>query len=135
MVVFFGQVTVYSWADLDSVCTLKSNRRSVPAGSAVAVFQHAVSTLLAGCGRCTRFSCLLTFHLEDSNGQQGPTNHYFLSSPKDAQGLQRPNITVRRCDKQVFDFKFAYSSVECFHTRLAGTDTPSWKPTTSLMLE
>lgn len=100
----FCQVTVYSWADLDSVCTLKSDRRLVPAGSAVAVFQQPVATLLAGCGRCTRVSCLLTFHLEDGDGQQGPTNHHFLSSPKDAQGLQRPNITVRLSDKQVFYF-------------------------------
>lgn len=84
------------------MCTLKSSRRSVPAGSAVPIFQQPVATLLAGCGRCSRLSCLLTFHLEDSDGQQGPTNHHFLSSPKDAQGLQRPNITVRHSDKQVF---------------------------------
>lgn len=103
---FLGQVTVYSWADLDSACTLKSDRRLVPAGSAVAIFEQPVATLLAGCGRCTRFSCLLTFHLEDSGGQLGPTNHHFFSSPKDAQGLQRPNITVRLSDKQVFYFNW-----------------------------
>uniref|UniRef100_H3C1U4 Beta-mannosidase n=1 Tax=Tetraodon nigroviridis TaxID=99883 RepID=H3C1U4_TETNG len=88
-------VTVHSWADLDSVCTLKSDRRVVPAGSAVAIFQQPVSALLTGCGRCTRFSCLITFHLEDGNGQQGPTNHHFFSKPKEAQGLQRPNITAK----------------------------------------
>uniref|UniRef100_A0A672HV28 Beta-mannosidase n=1 Tax=Salarias fasciatus TaxID=181472 RepID=A0A672HV28_SALFA len=27
--------------------------------------------------------------------QQGPTNHHFLCSPKDARGLQRPNITAK----------------------------------------
>lgn len=93
------QVTVYSWADLDPVCTLKSDQLLVPAGSAVAVFKQPVTTLLAGCGRCTRLTCLLTFHLEDSGGQQGPTNHHFLCSPKDAQGLQKPNITVREVVK------------------------------------
>lgn len=89
------QVNVYSWAELDPVCSLKSEPHRVPAGSAVGVFQRPVAALLAGCGRCTRFSCLLTFHLEDAAGQQGPTNHHFLSSPKEAQGLQSPNITVR----------------------------------------
>uniref|UniRef100_A0A7N8WK97 Beta-mannosidase n=1 Tax=Mastacembelus armatus TaxID=205130 RepID=A0A7N8WK97_9TELE len=88
-------VTVYSWADLDPVCTLKSDLILVPGGSAVPIFKEPVATLLVGCGRCTRLTCLLTFHLEDpSSVQQGPTNHHFLCSPKEAQGLQRPNITV-----------------------------------------
>lgn len=100
----FCQVTVRSWADVDSACTLKSSGRLVPAGSAVDVFQQPVATLLAGCGHCTRFSCLLTFHLEDGSGQQGPTNHHFFSSPKDAHGLQRPNITVRLSDEHSFHF-------------------------------
>lgn len=124
---------MYSWADLDSVCTLKSDRRLVPAGSAVAVFQQPVATLLAGCGRCTRVSCLLTFHLEDGDGQQGPTNHHFLSSPKDAQGLQRPNITVRLSDKQVFFFGLYTAQWGAF-TGLTGTDMSQWKPTASIML-
>uniref|UniRef100_A0A3Q3IQJ5 Beta-mannosidase n=1 Tax=Monopterus albus TaxID=43700 RepID=A0A3Q3IQJ5_MONAL len=88
------RVTVYTWTELDPVCTLKSDLVLVHGGSAVAVFKEPVATVLAGCGRCTRLTCLLTFHLEDpSSSQQGPTNHHFLCSPKDAQGLQRPNIT------------------------------------------
>ncbi|XP_038584899.1 beta-mannosidase [Micropterus salmoides] len=88
-------VTVYSWTDVDPVCTLKSDLLLVSGGSAAVIFKQPVTDLLAGCGRCTRFTCLLTFHLEDSSGQQGPTNHHFLCSPKDAQGLQRPNITAK----------------------------------------
>nr|XP_020459774.1 beta-mannosidase isoform X2 [Monopterus albus] len=89
-------VTVYTWTELDPVCTLKSDLVLVHGGSAVAVFKEPVATVLAGCGRCTRLTCLLTFHLEDpSSSQQGPTNHHFLCSPKDAQGLQRPNITAK----------------------------------------
>lgn len=87
---------MFSWADLDPACTLKSDLLLVPGGSAVPIFKQPVAALLAGCGRCTRLTCLLTFHLEDDSGQQGPTNHHFLCSPKDAEGLQRPNITVRR---------------------------------------
>ncbi|XP_042338542.1 beta-mannosidase-like, partial [Plectropomus leopardus] len=90
-------VSVFSWSDLDPVCRLKFDLLPVPGGSAAAVVKQPVAALLDGCGRCTRLSCLLTFHLEDGDGaQQGPANHHFLSSPKDAQGLQRPNITVRR---------------------------------------
>ncbi|KAM3594016.1 uncharacterized protein V6R79_000676 [Siganus canaliculatus] len=88
-------VTVFSWSALDPVCTLTSDLLLVPGGSAVAIFKQSVSALLAGCGSCTRLTCLLTFHLEDSSGQQGPTNHHFLCSPKDAEGLQRPNITAK----------------------------------------
>nr|XP_033499478.1 beta-mannosidase [Epinephelus lanceolatus] len=89
-------VSVYSWSDLDPVCTLMSNLLLVRGGSAATVFKQPVAALLAGCGHCTRLTCLLTFHLEDRAGaQQGPTNHHFLCSPKDAQGLQRPNITAK----------------------------------------
>uniref|UniRef100_A0A3Q2PBK5 Beta-mannosidase n=1 Tax=Fundulus heteroclitus TaxID=8078 RepID=A0A3Q2PBK5_FUNHE len=89
-------VTVYAWSDLDSVCTLTSNLLQVPGGSAVAIFRQSVAALLAGCGRCTRLTCLLTFHLQNEDGiQQGPTNRHFLCKPKDAQGLQRPNITAK----------------------------------------
>uniref|UniRef100_A0A4W6DKX8 Beta-mannosidase n=1 Tax=Lates calcarifer TaxID=8187 RepID=A0A4W6DKX8_LATCA len=91
----FLPVTVYSWTHLDPVCTLKSDPLLVPGGSAVAIFKQPVAALLAGCGHCTRLTCLLTFHLEDSSGQQGPANHHFLCSPKDAQGLQRANITAK----------------------------------------
>lgn len=87
-------VSIYSWSDLDPVCTLKSDLLPVPGGSATAIFKHPVAALLAGCGRCTRPTCLLTFHLEDGSGQKGPSNHHFLSSLKDARGLQRPNITA-----------------------------------------
>lgn len=88
-------MNVFSWTDLDPVCTLNSDTLLVPEGSAVPIFKQSVATLLAGCGNCTRLTCLLTFHLEDDSSQQGPTNHHFLCSPKDAQGLHRPNITVR----------------------------------------
>ncbi|XP_070698730.1 beta-mannosidase [Pempheris klunzingeri] len=88
-------VSVYSWTDLDPVCMLRSDPLLVPGGSAAALFKQPVAALLAGCGRCTRLTCLLTFHLEDGSGQRGPTNHHFLCSPKDAQGLQRPNITAK----------------------------------------
>lgn len=88
-------VTVYSWTRLDPMCTLRSDPLPVPGGSAVALMKQPVAALLAGCGRCSRTTCLLTFHLEDdSGGRRGPVNHHFLCSLKDAEGLQRPNITA-----------------------------------------
>lgn len=109
-------VTVHSWSDLDPVCALKSDLLLVPGGSAVAIFEQPVATLLAGCEHCTRLTCLLTFHLEDEGGnQQGPTNHHFLSSPKDAEGLQRPNITVKvQQDESGFTVTLHSSSVAPF---------------------
>lgn len=87
-------MTVYEWSSLDPVCTLVSGLTLVKGASAEVIHKQLISALLAGCGGCTRLACVLTFHLEDESGQQGPMNHFFLSSPKEAQGMQRPNITV-----------------------------------------
>uniref|UniRef100_A0A3Q3L5P9 Beta-mannosidase n=1 Tax=Labrus bergylta TaxID=56723 RepID=A0A3Q3L5P9_9LABR len=88
---------IYAVSDLSDDLQLRSDLLPVPGGSAVVILKQPVAALLAGCGHCTRLTCLLTFHLEDGGGEQhGPTNHHFLCSPKDAEGLQRPNITVRR---------------------------------------
>ncbi|XP_032366946.1 beta-mannosidase [Etheostoma spectabile] len=108
-------VSVYSWSDLDPVCTLKSDLLPVPGGSAVAILKRPITALLAGCGRCTRLSCMLVFHLEDSVGQRGPTNHHFLCSPRDAQGLQRPNITATvQQDKSGYSVILHSASVALF---------------------
>ncbi|KAM9356449.1 beta-mannosidase isoform 2-T2 [Pholidichthys leucotaenia] len=108
-------VTVFSWSDLDPVCTLKSDLLLVPGGSAVSIFEHLVDTMLAGCGRCSRLTCLFTFHLEKDSVQLGPTNHHFLCSPKDAQGLQRPNITAKVQEEETgFTITLHSSSVAPF---------------------
>ncbi|XP_053192231.1 beta-mannosidase [Scomber japonicus] len=108
-------VSVYSWSDLDPVCKLNSDLLLVPGGSAVVIFKQPVAALLAGCGNCTRFTCLLTFHLEDSEGQQGPTNHHFLCSLKDAQGLRRPRIKAKiQKDKTGYAVNLLSSSVAPF---------------------
>uniref|UniRef100_A0A671SD63 Beta-mannosidase n=1 Tax=Sinocyclocheilus anshuiensis TaxID=1608454 RepID=A0A671SD63_9TELE len=58
------------------------------------VFQHSISALLMQCGNCTRRSCIVAFHLSSPEGQLiSPHNHMFLSSPRYAEGLQKPNIT------------------------------------------
>ncbi|KAG7458795.1 hypothetical protein MATL_G00224440 [Megalops atlanticus] len=89
-------VTVYRWSSFEPVCTLASGAALVRGGSALPLYKQPVDALLAGCGNCTRPTCVLTFRLEeDTGGQRGPTNHLFLSSPREAQGLQRPSITAK----------------------------------------
>ncbi|XP_029586871.1 beta-mannosidase [Salmo trutta] len=89
-------VSVYEWSSLDPVCTVASGLVLVEGGSAEVIHKQPITALLAGCGggSCTRLTCLLTFHLEDVNSQQGPINHLFLGSPKNAQRMLRPNITA-----------------------------------------
>ncbi|XP_033967913.1 beta-mannosidase [Pseudochaenichthys georgianus] len=108
-------VSVYDWSALDPVCSRRSDSLLIPGGSAAAIFKQRVDPLLGGCGRCSRLTCLLAFHLEDSSGQRGPTNHHFLSSPKDAQGLQRPNITASvQADKSLLTVTLHSSAVAPF---------------------
>uniref|UniRef100_A0A674CTV9 Beta-mannosidase n=1 Tax=Salmo trutta TaxID=8032 RepID=A0A674CTV9_SALTR len=89
-------VVLYEWSSLDPVCTVASGLVLVEGGSAEVIHKQPITALLAGCGggSCTRLTCLLTFHLEDVNSQQGPINHLFLGSPKNAQRMLRPNITA-----------------------------------------
>ncbi|RVE56873.1 hypothetical protein OJAV_G00210580 [Oryzias javanicus] len=109
-------VTVHSWANLDPVCSRTSDLQVVPGSSAVALYKQPVAALLAGCGRCTRLTCLLTFHLEDGAGsQRGSDNYHFLSSPREAVGLQRANITVKvQQDGAGFSVTLQSSSVAAF---------------------
>ncbi|KAF6724384.1 Beta-mannosidase [Oryzias melastigma] len=109
-------VTVHSWANLDPVCSRTSDLQVVPGNSAVALYKQPVAALLAGCGRCTRLTCLLTFHLEDSAGsRRGSDNYHFLSSPREAEGLQRANITVKvQQDGAAFSVTLQSSSVAAF---------------------
>lgn len=89
-----AKVKLYSWSSFDAVCSLESNVTTIKAGVSTLVFQHPLSALLTQCGNCTRRSCIVTFHLSNPEGQMiSPHNHVFLSSPRHAEGLQKPNIT------------------------------------------
>ncbi|CAB1330433.1 unnamed protein product [Coregonus sp. 'balchen'] len=105
-------VSVYEWSSLDPVCTVASGQVLVEGGSAEVIHKQPITALLAGCGggSCTRLTCLLTFHLEDVNGQQGPINHLFLSSPKKAQGMLRPNITAKVQQDEVGEYTVTLQS-------------------------
>ncbi|XP_072313813.1 beta-mannosidase [Eucyclogobius newberryi] len=109
-------VFVYTWSKLHPVCSfLNTSPRLVPAGSAVNVYQRLTGPLLDACG-CTRQSCFITFHLEDSRRQQlGPDNHHFFSPLKDAQGILRPNITTKVWeDHEVFSIFLQSDAIALF---------------------
>ncbi|KAK7140027.1 hypothetical protein R3I94_012593 [Phoxinus phoxinus] len=89
-----AKVKLYSWSSFDAVCSFESNVTTIKAGGSTLVFQKPISALLTQCGNCTRRSCIVTFHLSSPEGQMiSPHNHIFLSSPRHAEGLQKPNIT------------------------------------------
>ncbi|KAG1950792.1 beta-mannosidase [Pimephales promelas] len=106
-----AKVKLYSWSSFDAVCSLESNVTTIKAGGTTLVFQHPISALLTQCGDCTRRSCIVTFHLSSPEGQMiSPHNHIFLSSPRHAEGLQKPNITVRETHSQHTPFTNALTS-------------------------
>ncbi|XP_061103135.1 beta-mannosidase isoform X2 [Conger conger] len=108
-------ITVYQWSSLEPVCTLASRAALVSGGSALPLYKQPMTALLAGCRNCSTLTCILTFHLEDSEGQRGPTNHLFLSSPREAQGLQTPNITTSiRQDGDTYSVTLHTSAVTPF---------------------
>ncbi|KAL0969506.1 hypothetical protein UPYG_G00228170 [Umbra pygmaea] len=93
---FRAVISVYDWSRMDPVCTVASRPALVPGSSAEVIYKQPITALLAGCGggSCTRLTCFLMYHLEDVSGRQrGPVSHLFLSSPKEAQGMLKPNIT------------------------------------------
>ncbi|XP_052427782.1 beta-mannosidase [Carassius gibelio] len=89
-----AKVKLHSWSSFNVVCSLESNMTKIKAEGSTLVFQHSVSALLKQCGNCTRRSCIVAFHLSSPDDQMiSPHNHIFLSSPRYAEGLQKPNIT------------------------------------------
>lgn len=116
----FTQVKLYSWSSFDAMCSLESNVTTIKAGGSTLVFQHPISALLTQCGNCTRRSCIVTFHLSSPEGQMiSPHNHIFLSSPRHAEGLQKPNITVREPHSQHAPFTNALTSANSLICHIA----------------
>ncbi|NWU97336.1 MANBA mannosidase, partial [Upupa epops] len=88
------QVVVHAWNSLEPVCTLAKESVTAKAQSAVPIYKESINVLLERCGNCTRKSCVVTFYLVGEGGLRSPTNHHFLSSLKDAVGLEKAQLTV-----------------------------------------
>ncbi|KAJ6668857.1 hypothetical protein lerEdw1_012343 [Lerista edwardsae] len=87
-------VRLHHWSSLESVCTVAEHSVIAKAESALPIYKEPVSDLLKRCGNCSRQSCILTFDLTDNDKLSSPTNYHFLSSPKDAVGLKKPQLTA-----------------------------------------
>lgn len=85
---------MHAWSSLEPVCTLAREGVTVKALSAVPIYKESISDLLERCRNCTRKSCVITFCLMGEDGLWSPTNHYFLSSLKDAVGLEKAQLSV-----------------------------------------
>ncbi|XP_016127701.1 beta-mannosidase-like [Sinocyclocheilus grahami] len=97
-----AKVKLYRWSSFNAVCSLESNATTIKAGGSTLVFQLSISALLTQCGNCTRRSCIVAFLLSSPEGQMiSPHNHIFLSSPRYAEGLQKPNITFTVKDTRI----------------------------------
>ncbi|XP_033369779.1 beta-mannosidase isoform X2 [Parus major] len=88
------RVVVHAWSSLEPICTLAKEGVAVKAQSAVPIYKESISDLLERCRNCTRKSCIITFCLVGKDGLQSPTNHYFLSSLKDAVGLEKTQLSA-----------------------------------------
>nr|XP_020014177.1 beta-mannosidase isoform X2 [Castor canadensis] len=100
-------VRVHTWSSLEPLCSLVMGPFVIKAGQAVPLYKEPVRKLL-GCGNCTRKSCVLSFYLSTERKLFSPTNYHFLSSPKDAVGLLKAQITAnitQQGDTFVFDLE------------------------------
>ncbi|KAK2519920.1 Manba, partial [Columba guinea] len=88
------RVVVHTWSSLEPVCTLAKDDVTVKAQSAVPIYKESMNDLLERCRNCTRKSCVVTFWLVGESGLQSPRNHHFLSSPKDAVGLEKAQLSA-----------------------------------------
>uniref|UniRef100_A0A8C4V2I5 Beta-mannosidase n=1 Tax=Falco tinnunculus TaxID=100819 RepID=A0A8C4V2I5_FALTI len=99
------RVVVHTWSSLESVCTIAKDSVTVKAQSAVLIYKESINDLLERCRNCTRKSCVITFCLVGEGGLQSPTNHHFLSSLKDAVGLEKTQLSAsvsQRDDVYIF---------------------------------
>uniref|UniRef100_A0A2K6GWU6 Beta-mannosidase n=1 Tax=Propithecus coquereli TaxID=379532 RepID=A0A2K6GWU6_PROCO len=100
-------VRVHTWGSLQPLCSRVTTHLVIGAGQAALLYKEPVSTLLR-CGNCTRESCLLSFYLSMDLKLLSPINYHFLSSPKEAVGLRKANITAlisQQGDAFVFDLE------------------------------
>lgn len=85
---------VHTWSSLEPVCSETTKPFVMKAGESALLYDKPVAELLRGCTNCTRQSCVVSFYLSTARELLSPTNYHFLSSPKEAKGLHKADITV-----------------------------------------
>nr|XP_033812769.1 beta-mannosidase [Geotrypetes seraphini]XP_033812778.1 beta-mannosidase [Geotrypetes seraphini] len=87
-------VKLYQWSSLEPVCVHVTEPFMVKAGSAIPIYKELIPDLLKRCGNCTRQSCVVSFYFTAKGQLYEPANYHFLSSLKDAEGLQTPQLNA-----------------------------------------
>ncbi|XP_023590506.1 beta-mannosidase isoform X3 [Trichechus manatus latirostris] len=87
-------VRVHTWSSLEPLCSHVTGHFVINSGEAILIYKEPVPSLLRRCWNCTRQSCVVSFYLSADSKPLGPTNYHFLSSPKEAVGLQKAHITA-----------------------------------------
>uniref|UniRef100_A0A671DQD4 Beta-mannosidase n=1 Tax=Rhinolophus ferrumequinum TaxID=59479 RepID=A0A671DQD4_RHIFE len=101
-------VRVHTWHSLEPLCSRATKHLVMKAGEAVLLYQERVPELLRRCGNCTRQSCVVSFSLSTDSKLLSSANYHFLSSLKEAVGLQKAHITAiisQQEDTFVFDLE------------------------------
>ncbi|XP_068537934.1 beta-mannosidase [Anas acuta] len=130
------KVTVHSWSSLEPVCTLAKDGVTVRAQSAVPIYKESINDLLERCRNCTRKSCVVTFYLVGEGGLRSPTNHHFLSSLKDAVGLEKAQLSAAVSQKDdVYVFDLQTTAVAPFVTLDVGSIKGRFSDNGFLMIE
>uniref|UniRef100_A0A669QRU7 Beta-mannosidase n=1 Tax=Phasianus colchicus TaxID=9054 RepID=A0A669QRU7_PHACC len=130
------KVIVNSWSSLEPVCTLAKDGVTVKAQSAFSIYKESINALLERCRNCTRKSCVVSFYLVGEDGLQSPMNHHFLSSLKDAVGLEKTQLsaTVSQQD-DVYIFDLQTTAIAPFVTLDVGNIKGRFSDNGFLMLE
>ncbi|CAN2388937.1 Mannosidase, partial [Pristimantis euphronides] len=87
-------ILVYKWDSLVPVCKRVTDELVVRARSSRVLYKESISELLHRCGNTTRQQSVVVFYLLHNGEVMGSKNWHFLSSPKEAQGLLKSDITV-----------------------------------------
>ncbi|XP_075057126.1 beta-mannosidase isoform X2 [Mixophyes fleayi] len=87
-------IKVYKWNSLVPVCESITQEFVLKARSSGLVYKELITELLRRCDNTTRRNSVVVFYLLQKGQIYGAKNWHFLSSPKQAQGLLKSNITV-----------------------------------------
>uniref|UniRef100_A0A5F8G3D5 Beta-mannosidase n=1 Tax=Monodelphis domestica TaxID=13616 RepID=A0A5F8G3D5_MONDO len=108
-------VRVHQWSSLQPVCARRVEPLVVKAGQAAPLYKEPMAELLRQCSPCTRQSCVVSFSLTAGNELSSPTNHHFLSSLKDAVGLEKAKITAKIVQQEnIYSFELETTAVAPF---------------------
>ncbi|XP_066430061.1 beta-mannosidase isoform X2 [Eleutherodactylus coqui] len=107
-------ITVHQWDSLVPLCKRLTDDFVLNARSSRVIYREPIAELLGRCGNTTRQRSVVVYYLLHS-GEISAKNWHFLSSPAEAQGLLKSNITVSiTVDGAAYVFTLISSSPAAF---------------------